>query len=159
MMSDGMSSDKKTSGAAIAKKSVKIVASVLLYVFVGLCIVAVVLLLMGRGKEDGATTVLGYQLRTVLTPSMDENDNFDASRFDIGSIPKDAMVFVETVPEDPAEAKEFYDSIREGDVLTFMYDEYDIGGQPDVITHRVIARRQVEVDGVLRWEYTQGRCC
>jgi len=149
-MSDADCSASKKSPREIALRVAKIVATVFLYLFVGLCIFAVVILLMGKGNEDGATTVFGYQLRTVLTSSMDENEKTDTSDFDIGSIPKDAMVFIETVPEDPNEAKAFYNGIKEGDVLTFMYDEYDIGGAPEVITHRVIGKRQIEGG----WEFT-----
>ena len=139
-----MSDTVKRSGAEIAKRSVKIVFTVVLYLFVALCVLSVVLLLLGKGERDGATTVFGYQLRTVLTPSMDKNENTDVSGYDIGSIPKDAMVFIDTVPEDASEAKEWYSEIKVGDVLTFMYDEYDIGGSPNVITHRVIKITETE---------------
>lgn len=141
-MSDAKDSGEvRSRGAVPAKKIVKIAASAVLYAFVALCVIAVVLLLMGKGQEDGATTVFGYQLRTVLSGSMDENDRFDASKYEIGSLPVDTMVFIETVPDDPAEEKQFYNDVTVGDVLTF---EYVYGNTQHTITHRVVKKEPVE---------------
>lgn len=119
---------------ALAKKIVHITANVLLYLFLALAIVAVVLTVTAKRSDDGTITLFGMQMRRVTSPSMAECDKTDVSDFEIGSIPVNSMVFVETVPEDEKEAEKWYASLREGDVLTFRYCyETQV-----TITHRII---------------------
>jgi uncharacterized membrane protein len=63
----------------------------------------------------------------------EECTHIDLSKYEIGSLSVDTMIFIETVPEGKSEAQSWYEKIKEGDVLTFLY-----GGE--VITHRVISK-------------------
>lgn len=120
---------------AILKRTVKIATSVLVYAVVALCLFGVLLTISAKKSEDGTMTIFGMQMRIVLTSSMEADPNTDVSDFDIKDIPVRSMVFVETVPDDPAEAKAWYGALREGDVLTFRY-LYNV--MPEAITHRII---------------------
>lgn len=115
------------------KKILNIVGNVLLYVFIFLCLVSVFITISAKKDEDGTATIFGYQMRTVLTSSMDKCEMTDVSKFEIKHIPVGAMVFIEVVPENDNEAKAWYDDLDEGDVLTFKY-VYD---RQVTITHRI----------------------
>ena len=121
------------------KKLLNVVANVLLFAFLALAIgtvaLTVVSKLNAKNKGDDAVSVFGYQMRIVETNSMGECDDTDVSKFDVKSIPQYSMVFIETVPEDKAEAEQWYKSLKVGDVLTFKY----VYTQQVTITHRVIS--------------------
>ncbi len=123
------------------KKIVKITASVLVYLFLAICIFGVVLTIMSK-KGDDAATMFGMQMRVVLSSSMEKCDETDVSEFKIKDIPVGSMVFIETVPEDPEKAAEWYSDIKIGDVLTFKY----VYVSQETITHRVTGIR-TEADG------------
>ena len=115
------------------KKISNIVLNVLMYIFLAICIFAMVFTIFSKKDADGAATLFGYQMRIVETPSMAKNPETDVSGFKIKSIPKNSMIFVETVPDDPAEAETWYGELREGDVLTFRY----VYATQVTITHRI----------------------
>jgi predicted nucleic acid-binding protein len=80
-------------------------------------------------------------MRTILTGSMEkckhedpseECDHVDVSKYEIGHLPVDTMIFIELVPEDKDKANEWYKNLKEGDVLTFQYTGMG------VVTHRII---------------------
>lgn len=110
-----------------------IVIDVVMYIFLAVCLVFVGLLVFGQKDIDGTTQVFGRQFRVVTSDSMDACDQTDVSEYDIKSIPIKSMVFIELVPEDEAEAQKWYESIKEGDVLTFRY----VYTSQVTITHRV----------------------
>jgi hypothetical protein len=83
--------------------------------------------------SEGAAEIFGHQMRIVTSESMAANDAVDVSKWDIKSIPLSSMVFVQLVPEDPAEAKKWYEDLGEGDVLTFRY----VYTTQVTITHRI----------------------
>ena len=120
---------------AILKRTGKIAVSLLIYAVVALCLLGVLLTISAKKSEDGTMTIFGMQLRIVLTSSMEADPNTDVSDFDIKDIPVRSVVFVETVPDDPVEAKAWYAALKEGDVLTFRY-LYNV--MPETITHRII---------------------
>ena len=117
----------------LLKKAAKITANVLLYIFIALCLVGVILSITSKKNGDGALTLFGMQMRIVLSPSMEKCDATDVSDFDIKDIPVKSMVFIETVPENEAEAEKWYDDLEEGDVLTFKY----VYASQETITHRI----------------------
>lgn len=125
---------------SLPKRIIRIVGSVVLYSFIVVSIFAVMLVLFGQKDPDGTVTVLGRQMRTVLTGSMEECEHTNVEGFDIGSIKKGAMVFIETVPEDPKEAAKWYEALEVGDVLTFRY----LYTNQETITHRIIKKDKVE---------------
>ena len=114
------------------KKILSIVSNVLLYTFLGVCVIVLALVVTGQ-NNDGATSVLGMQLRVVVSESMAPCEATDVSGFEIGSLPLNTMVFVEEKPEDPAELQQWYSELKVGDVLTFRYTYTT----QVTITHRV----------------------
>ena len=119
------------------KKILRITGNVLLFVFLALCIFTLVLTVFSpKDETDGTAELFGYQLRTVISDSMGACEDTDVSDYDIKSIPLYSMVFVQLVPDDPAEAAKWYEDIRVGDVLTVKY-VYDT---QVTITHRVIEK-------------------
>ena len=120
---------------ATVKKIGNILLNVLMYVFLALCIFAVILTVLSKKTSDGASEIFGYQFRVVVSDSMAKCELTDVSEYDIKSIPVRSMVFVQTIPDDPAEAEEWYRSLKVGDVLTFRY----IYATQVTITHRIIA--------------------
>ena len=122
------------------KKALEIGSNILLYLFLAICIFSLGLTIFAKKDSDGTAEVFGYQFRIVITESMAKCDETDVSDYDIKSIPLRSMVFVETVPEDADEAKEWYDELKVGDVLTFKY----VYATQVTITHRIIS---IEPDG------------
>ncbi|MBE6632786.1 MAG: hypothetical protein E7620_00425 [Ruminococcaceae bacterium] len=117
------------------KKIVGIACNVLLYLFLAIAIISLVMSLISRDDSgDGTATLFGYQMRLIVSDSMGECEATDVSQYEIGSLPVRTMVFVETVPEDEAEAQEWYASLKKGDVLTFRYTYTT----QVTITHRIV---------------------
>ncbi len=127
-----MESEKQPSKAL---KILKIVGNVLTYVFFAICIFVLFVSVTAKKSSDGASNLFGMQMRIVVSSSMEKCDQTDVSQFEIKDIPVKSVVFIETVPEDETEAKEWYDELKIGDVLTFRYY---IGGRQETITHRII---------------------
>lgn len=128
-----------------AKKAISIIGNVLLYLFIALCVLMVISTIITKKKGEDAVTVFGYQMRVVMSNSMEESDKTDVSDFKIKSIDVRSMVFIKTVPKDSQKSEEFYNKITEGDVLTFQYSEY--ANDPNnevVVTHRVVEKTQIE---------------
>ncbi len=134
-----------------AKKIANIIMNVLLYVFIIVCLLLVVASISSKKSETGAMTIFGYQARVVETQSMEwaddikiehlklEGTDIDSlDKLPLGEVPKNSLVFIEVVPEDPEQAKLWYDNLKVGDVVTFMYGEYGvIAGRQPIITHRI----------------------
>lgn len=116
-------------------KIFKIILNVLLYVFVAICLFAVILSVVSKKDADGTANLFGYQVRFVQSPSMEKCEETDVSAYDIKDIPVKSLVFIQTVPEDEQAAKEWYSSVKVGDVLTFKY----VYTRQETITHRVTA--------------------
>ena len=121
----------------LLKKIGKVTANVLLYVFIAVCVLGIFMTVSSKKSGDDATTLFGMQMRLVLTESMEKCEETDVSGYDIKDIPKDSMVFVDIVPEDPDEAAEWYADLKIGDVLTFKY----VYVKQVTITHRITGIR------------------
>ena len=126
------------------KKALKIAGDVLLYFFLALCIFMVIVTISSKlgERKTGVSGVelFGYRMLVVTSESMEKCELTDVSGFEIKDIPLRSMVFVETVPEDPAKADEWYSQIKVGDVLTIRYTYTSTV----TITHRVTAITAVE---------------
>lgn len=127
------------------KKVGNVVLNVLLYVFLAICIVAVLLTVLSKRDADGAAEVFGYQMRVVTSDSMASCEHTDVSEYKIKDIPIRSMVFVKAVPDDPAEADAFYRGLQVGDVLTFRY----VYTTQVTITHRIVSITEKETGGFL----------
>lgn len=126
-----------------AKKIVKVILDVLLYAFLAICIFCVVLTVFSKRDPDGAVEVFGYQMRVVTSESMAKCELTDVSAYKIKDIPLRSMVFVKVMPDDPAEADEWYRNLQVGDVLTFRY----VYTTQVTITHRVVGVTEKETGG------------
>ena len=122
----------------ILKRIANITVTVLVYLFLALCLFAVIVTAFARREADGTAQIFGYQFRIVTSESMAKCDQTDVSEFKIKSIPLRSMIIIETVPSDKTEATEWYASLKEGDVLTFRY-VYDT---QVTITHRIVDIRE-----------------
>lgn len=120
--------------AKVMKKIIGIATNVLLYLFLALCIFSVIFTVFSKKDADGAATILGFQMRLVISESMEEHPDTDVSDYDIGSLPLGSMIFIDCVPEDEEEALEWYSELEVGDVLTFKF-AYTT---QVTITHRIV---------------------
>ena len=127
------------------KKILSIVSNVLLYLFIAICLFGVVATITAKKDDDGTSTVFGTQMRVVLSPSMEKSDAVDVSNYKIKNIRTKAVVFIQVVPEDKAEAEEWYSNLEVGDVLTFKY----VYTRQETITHRISAITPKETGGYL----------
>ncbi len=118
----------------VVKRAAAVAANVFVYCFLVVCLIGVTLTLAAKKGEDGTATLFGYQMRYVLSPSMEKCDATDVSDFEIKDIPTKSMVFVKVVPDDAEEAKAWYADLEIGDVLTFRY----VYVRQETITHRIV---------------------
>ena len=118
-----------------AKKIGKILADIVVYVFLAVCIFTVVVTVLAKKDVDGAATVFGYQMRVVTSDSMGASEFTDVSEFKVKDIPIRSMVFVKTMPDNPERADNWYRKLQVGDVLTFRY----VYTTQVTITHRIIS--------------------
>ena len=116
------------------KKILSIAMNVLVYAFIAVIALFLIFTIVFGKLGSDATSILGYQFRTVISPSMEECELTDVSGYDIKSLPLNTMIFIEEVPTDSIEANEWYSDLEVGDVLTFKY----LYVRQEVITHRII---------------------
>lgn len=125
------------------KKIGNIVFNLVLYIFLAVCVFSVFVTVLSKKDVDGAAEVFGYQMRVVTSDSMAKCEYTDVSNYKIKDIPLRSMVFVEVMPDDPAEADQWYRSLAVGDVLTFRY----VYTTQVTITHRITAIKEKETGG------------
>ena len=125
------------------KKIASVLANILLYAFIAISIFGVIITVVSQKSDDGTATVFGMQIRYVLSPSMAKCEQTDVSGFEIKDIPEKSVVFVQTVPDDKAEAEKWYADLKVGDVLTFKY----VYVRQETITHRITAIEKNENGG------------
>ena len=124
-------------------KVISVVATVVAYVACALCVALLLLTILGKRDVDGAVKILGYELRIVLSGSMENNPDVDVSDYEVQSIKTGSLVVVRLVPDDAEKAKEFYSRLKVGDVLTFRYNltkkQNNAEFSPQVtISHRIV---------------------
>ena len=122
------------------KKILRIIIDLLLSCFLVLVALSVVVVVLSKRDVDGTAEVFGHQLRIVTSDSMGECELTDVSKYDIKSIPVESLIVVQTIPDDPNEAQEWYRNLKVGDVLTFRY----VYGTQITITHRVASITEKE---------------
>ena len=121
------------------KRKIKKIFNFLSYCFIFLAAIFTILTINMKGNTKEGMNLFGHQMLVVETESMEANPLVDVDDFEIGSIKKNSMVFVELVDEkDPYK---FYENIVVNDVVTFRYM---IGNRQETITHRVIERESIE---------------
>ncbi len=127
------------------KRILNIIVNVLLAAFLVICIFSVFVNLLAKRDSDGAVEVFGYQLRIVVSNSMAESEFTDVSDYKIKDIPVRSLVVVKVMPDDPAEADEWYRDLQVGDVLTFRY----VDTTQVTITHRIVSITEKETGGFI----------
>ena len=127
------------------KNTGRIAMNVLLYLFLAICIFSVFFTMFSKKSVDGAAEILGYQMRVVTSESMAKCDLTDVSDYKIKDIPLRSMVFVKVMPDDPADAEEWYRSLKVGDVLTFRY----VYTSQVTITHRITSITEKDSGGFI----------
>lgn len=133
---------------SMALKVLKIVGNVLIYVFFAFCLFVLLVSIISKRDVDGAVEFFGYEMRIVLTGSMEKNEYTwdEVKEYEIKSIRQYSAVFIEMVPDDEAEAEEWYSELEVGDVLTFRYL---MTTKQDTITHRIISKEEKPTGGWL----------
>ena len=125
----------------VLQKILDVALTVIVVIVVIIAVFVLFVTITSKKSPDGAADIFGYQMRTILTGSMEkckhedpseECDHVDVSKYEIGHLPVDTMIFIELVPEDKDEANEWYKNLKVGDVLTFQYTGMG------VVTHRII---------------------
>lgn len=109
-------------------------ANVFIYVFLGLSIILLCLSITSKKDKNDAINIFGYQMRIVISPSMEKNENTynDIKKFKIKDLKVKSLIFIKKVSDNE---DLWYENIKKGDVLTFRYT-YD--NKQETITHRVI---------------------
>lgn len=133
------------SGVTIAKKVANIVLDVVVVIVLLLALFTMIVTVNAKKSKDGTATIFGYQLRFVQSGSMEKCAYTDVSKYKVKSIKVKSCVFIKTAPTDVEKIKEWYKTLKVGDVLTFQYNKNDGSAAPEdyegdsmVITHRVI---------------------
>ena len=127
------------------RKVGRFLLGVILFCFLAVATVSVLITLFSEKNETGAVEIMGYQTLVVTSNSMEECSETDVSGFEIKSIPKNAMVLVQLVPEDAAAAESWYRNLKVGDVLTFRY----YYAQQITITHRITSITEKKTGGFI----------
>ena len=66
-MSDSIKVSRSEAKPPLGKRILRIALTVVQYFFIALCILAVIIVIVGKkDANDGAITVFGHQMRTVL---------------------------------------------------------------------------------------------
>lgn len=116
------------------KKVAKITFDVLLYCFLGLCVIALVCVFNARQNGNDAVSMFNHEVRIVVTNSMEKCELTDVSKYKIKDLPVKSAVVIEKVPEKEQKSNEWYRKLKKGDVLTFKY----YYTKQLTITHRLV---------------------
>ena len=126
------------SGVTIAKKVANIVLGVVVVAVLLLAFFTIVVTVNAKKSQDkDASSIFGYQLRFVQSGSMEKCAYTDVSKYKVKSIKVKSCVFIKTAPTDVEKIKEWYKTLKVGDVLTFQY-------KGEIITHRIVKIEEKE---------------
>lgn len=157
------------SGVTIVKKVANIVLDVVVVAVLLLALFTIVVTVNAKKSQDkDASSIFGYQLRFVQSGSMEKCAYTDVSKYKVKSIKVKSCVFIKTAPTDVEKIKEWYKTLKVGDVLTFQYNKNDGSVAPEdyegdsmVITHRVIRIEKKENGNgyiiTLKGDYKSGK--
>lgn len=135
--------DKK----AKVKKIINIILDALFISFAAFAVVAIIFRSTTNNNKDGKS-INGYQLRTVETGSMAENNHIDPDTYksySIHTLPVNSLIRIKEISKtDEEKAQKFYEDLEVGDVVTFVYYT-SINGRLGqyVYTHRLIEKTPV----------------
>ena len=118
---------------SVIAKTLGVIFNALVYIFLTVCTVFAAFSVFTKKDADGAAELFNHQMRIVATGSMEKSELTDVSEFEIKSIPKDSMIFIELAPKDEEELDAWCSELEVGDVLTFKY----VYTRQVTITHRI----------------------
>lgn len=132
-----------------AKKVLKIALDVLFVLVIAFALFVLGVTVAAKKTSEGTATVFGYQLRFVMSGSMEKSDQTDVSKFKIKSIPVKSCVFIKTAPtpDDQTALNAWCAKLAVGDVLTFQWDQ--LSGPDKVVTHRIVSIKEKEGGGYI----------
>lgn len=116
-------------------RALSVIANVFVYAFCALCMLLLLFTVFSKRDADGAVKVFGYEMRIVLSSSMEKHPDVDVSEYKIKDIKTGSMVFIQLVPDDEMEANDWYTNLQVGDVLTFRYM---VALRQETVTHRIV---------------------
>ena len=128
------------------RRALAIAANTFIYVFCVLCLALLTFTVFSKRNADGAVDLLGYEMRIVLSGSMEKHPDVNVSEYKIKDIRTGSMVFVQLVPDDETKAEEFYSKMKVGDVLTFRYV---VAQRQETITHRIVDVQPKDIGGYI----------
>ncbi|MBR2375575.1 MAG: hypothetical protein IKA88_04735 [Clostridia bacterium] len=140
-----MSEEKIKNKKTIAKKALKIIGNIFLYLIIAMALFVLIISIMSKKDRDGTATIFGHQLRFVQSDSMEKCDLTDVSDFEIKSIRVKSCIFVDVVPESEEKKAEWYKDLEVGDVLTFKY----VYSKQETITHRIVNIEEKQSGGYI----------
>ena len=127
-----------------AYRIVNIILDVLFVAFAAFAITAIIFRNTTSNNKDGRS-INGNQLRTIETASMAENNHIDPETYktyEIKTLPVNTLINIKEVSKKNPE--KFYDDLKVGDVLTFVYYTTINGSRGQyVFTHRLIEKEEV----------------
>ena len=129
-------------------KIINIILDVLFVSFAVFAISAIIFRNTTNNSKDG-NSINGYQLRTVETGSMAENNHIDPETYksySIKTLPVHTLINIQEVTTKNQES--FYEKLAVGDVVTFVYYT-SINGKLGqyVYTHRLIEKTMTASEG------------
>ena len=65
------------------KKITNVIGNIIMYIFLAICIFAVIITVFSKKDTDGASEIFGYQMRLVVSDSMGECASTDVSKYEI----------------------------------------------------------------------------
>lgn len=140
-----MREEKIKNKKTIAKKALKIIGNIFLYLIIAMALFVLIISIMSKKDRDGTATIFGHQLRFVQSDSMEKCDLTDVSDFEIKSIRVKSCIFVDVVPESEEKKAEWYKDLEVGDVLTFKY----VYSKQETITHRIVNIEEKQSGGYI----------
>lgn len=123
------------------KKIGKLIADIIFYVLLAIFFLFACLSVTSRVTKG---KIGNSQYLVVISGSMDGEKQ---EEYDIQTIPVKSLIKVNLVPSSEEKEKEFYSSLKKGDVLTFNYLSLD----NTTITHRIVEDPVLEDDGVYKY--------
>lgn len=127
------------------KRFFSIIFEIIMYLFMIVCMFGIIIAIFSKKDVDNTAILFGHQMRVVETPSMEECELTDVSKYDIKSLPVKTLIFIEVVPEDEQKKEKWYADLEIGDVLTFKY----LYTRQETITHRIIDIIKKDTGGYL----------
>ncbi len=115
-----------------AKKVLTIVGNTLIWIFIAFAVLITVLAFAAQTNNDGIPTLGGKMILTVLTDSMEPNENPDMPQYEDSFYKGDIIISQKLSPEEQK-------SLQVGDVVTYNAGDLNQDGiDRDINTHRIV---------------------